>query len=63
MNDAIAKVNGTEIKRSDLENAIQGYAIEQLRKTADQLSESRRDRCRGGSVSAIPNRVPSGETR
>ncbi len=39
MSDIVAKVNGTEIKRSDLENAIQGYAIEQLRKTADQLSE------------------------
>ena len=39
MSDIVAKVNGTEIKRSDLENAIQGYAIEQLRKTADQLSD------------------------
>ena len=39
MSDLVARVNGTEIKRSDLENAIQGYAIEQLRKTADQLSD------------------------
>jgi len=39
MSDLIARVNKTEIKRSDLENAIQGYAIDQLRKTADQLSD------------------------
>ena len=39
MNEIFAKVNGVEIKRSDLENAIQGYAIEQLRKTADQLTD------------------------
>jgi len=39
MSELVAKVNGTEIKKADLENAIQGYAIEQLRKTADQLSE------------------------
>ena len=39
MTDIVARVNGTEIKRADLENAIQGYAIEQLRKTADQLSD------------------------
>ncbi len=38
MNGIVATVNGAEIKRSDLENAIQGYAIEQLRKTADQLA-------------------------
>ncbi len=39
MSEIVAKVNGTDIKRSDLENAIQGYAIEQLRKTADQLTD------------------------
>lgn len=39
MSEIVATVNGTEIKRTDLENAIQGYAIEQLRKTADQLSD------------------------
>jgi len=39
MSEIVARVNGTEIKRSDLENAIQGYAIEQLRKTADQLND------------------------
>ena len=39
-NDHFARVNGAEIKRSDLENAIQGYAIEQLRKTADQLTDA-----------------------
>jgi peptidyl-prolyl cis-trans isomerase C len=39
MNEIVATVNGTKIKRADLENAIQGYAIEQLRKTADQLSD------------------------
>jgi len=39
MSNLVARVNGVEIKRSDLENAIQGYAIEQLRKTADQLSD------------------------
>jgi len=39
MPDLVARVNGTEIKRSDLENAVQGYAIEQLHKTVDQLSD------------------------
>jgi len=39
MSEIVAKVNGAEIKRADLENAIQGYAIEQLRKTADQLND------------------------
>lgn len=39
MSDVVVTVNGTEIKRSDFENAVQGYAIEQLRKTSDQLSD------------------------
>jgi peptidyl-prolyl cis-trans isomerase C len=39
MSEVVVRVNGTEIKRADLENAVQGYAIEQLRKTLDQLSE------------------------
>jgi len=33
----IARVNGTPINRFDLDNAIQGYAMEQHRKTMDQL--------------------------
>lgn len=46
MSELVAKVNGTEIKKADLENAVQGYAIEQLRKTADQLSEQELDELR-----------------
>ncbi|ORJ61598.1 peptidylprolyl isomerase [Geothermobacter hydrogeniphilus] len=33
----VARVNGTPINRFDLDNAIQGYAMEQHRKTMDQL--------------------------
>lgn len=34
----VARVNGTPISRFDLENACQGFSMEQYRKTMDQLS-------------------------
>lgn len=37
MNEVVAKVNGRPINRFDLDNAIQGYAMEVHRKTMDQL--------------------------
>lgn len=38
MSDIIATVNGHPIRRFDYQNAIQGYSMENLRKTMDQLS-------------------------
>lgn len=38
MPDAIALVNGQPLTRRDLDNAIQGFALQQQRKTMDQLS-------------------------
>lgn len=37
-NEIVARVNGRPINRFDLDNAIQGYAMEVHRKTMDQLS-------------------------
>lgn len=38
MSDLVATVNGTPIRRSDLDNAIQGLSMQMHRKTMDQLS-------------------------
>lgn len=46
MKDLVARVNGAEIKRFDLENAVQGYAINHMRKTADQLTDREREEIR-----------------
>jgi len=37
MSDIIATVNGQPLRRRDLDNAVQGYALQQYRKTMDQL--------------------------
>ncbi len=46
MSETIATVNGRPIRRSDLENAVQGYAMELHRKTMEQLSASEREELR-----------------
>ncbi|HKI52062.1 MAG TPA: peptidylprolyl isomerase [Geothermobacteraceae bacterium] len=38
-NEIVARVNGRPINRFDLDNAIQGYAMEVHRKTMDQLTD------------------------
>ena len=38
MQDYVIKVNGTPISESDFANALQGYSMENYRKTSDQLS-------------------------
>ncbi|AMV72395.1 hypothetical protein JCM30471_09100 [Desulfuromonas carbonis] len=38
MPDIIARVNGQPLTRNDLDNAIQGYALQHYRKSMDQLS-------------------------
>jgi peptidyl-prolyl cis-trans isomerase C len=43
MSDLVATVNGTPIRRSDLDNAIQGLAMQMHRKTMDQLSAEERE--------------------
>lgn len=42
MDKPVAVINGTPIQQSDLENAIQGLAMELHRKTMDQLSDEER---------------------
>ncbi|PLX85189.1 MAG: hypothetical protein C0617_05760 [Desulfuromonas sp.] len=42
MSKPILRVNGTPISDTDLENAVQGYAMELHRKTMDQLSADER---------------------
>jgi peptidyl-prolyl cis-trans isomerase C len=43
MSDLVATVNGTPIRRSDLDNAIQGLSMQMHRKTMDQLSAGERE--------------------
>jgi len=43
MPETIATVNGRPIRRADLENAVQGYAMELHRKTMEQLSTAERE--------------------
>jgi peptidyl-prolyl cis-trans isomerase C len=38
MSDIVATVNGQPIRKMDLDNTIQGFCLEQYRKTADQLT-------------------------
>ncbi len=40
MSDIIATVNGQPLQRRDLDNAIQGFAMQQFRKTMDQLDDA-----------------------
>ncbi|GAB4166920.1 MAG: peptidylprolyl isomerase [Geothermobacteraceae bacterium] len=40
--DWVARVNGTPISRFDLDNAMQGYAMQEYRQTLDQLDTDRR---------------------
>jgi len=46
MEDYVAVVNGSPIRRFDLDNAIQGLAMELHRKTMDQLDETGMDEIR-----------------
>lgn len=38
MNEIVVTVNGQPIRKTDLDNTIQGFSLEQYRKTADQLT-------------------------
>lgn len=42
MSEIVAKVNGQAIRKIDLDNTIQGFSLEQHRKTADQLTATER---------------------
>jgi peptidyl-prolyl cis-trans isomerase C len=42
MSEIVATVNGQPIRKIDLENTIQGFSLEQYRKTADQLTATER---------------------
>lgn len=42
MSEIVATVNGQQIRKIDLENTIQGFSLEQYRKTADQLTDVER---------------------
>ena len=42
MSELVATVNGQPIRKMDLENTVQGFSLEQYRKTADQLTVGER---------------------
>ena len=46
MNDTIAAVNGKPLGRRDFENAVQGFALEQYRKTSEHLTPEELHRVR-----------------
>ena len=46
MSELVATVNGQPIRKMDLDNTVQGFSLEQYRKTADQLTEGERAKLR-----------------
>ena len=42
MSELVATVNGQPIRKMDLDNTVQGFSLEQYRKTADQLTDGER---------------------
>lgn len=53
MSDLVATVNGTPIRRSDFENAIQGLSMQMHRKTMDQLSEEESEEIKGMALEKL----------
>ncbi len=46
MSELVATVNGQPIRKIDLENTIQGFSLEQYRKTSDQLTKTEQSELR-----------------